>query len=75
MKEKLFTYQGKMTEVIVPENDQKELFSYIQKARDEDLRFHLLLQSLIHTEKTLSNSLGDIYSYLQDQRLYDHLLL
>ena len=49
MKEKLFTYQGKMTEVIVPENDQKELFSYIQKARDEDLRFHLLLQSLIHT--------------------------
>ena len=67
MKEKLFTYQGKMTEVIVPENDQKELFSYIQKARDEDLRFHLLLQSLIHTEKTLSNSLGDIYSYLQDR--------
>ena len=62
MKEKLFTYQGKMTEVIVPENDQKELFSYIQKAREEDLRFHLLLQSLIHTEKTLSNSLGDIYS-------------
>ena len=54
MKEKLFTYQGKMTEVIVSENDQKELNSYIQKARDEDLRFHLLLQSLILTEKTLA---------------------